>query len=239
MLIQDPVDQQPVQASTLRRPWWTRASGAHLLMVTAGIVAFLANVAVLRSHEDTVDVAVASTDLDEGSRIEPGTHLRFVAVHGDADALDGLVTRAEVSSKADQRILATSVRAGEMLIESQLVRAATRTGLRLFSISIRPERAVGGDVEVGDRIDVITVDTGGAEYVSSGLEVVGVADTQRGAFSAAGAFFVTVAVDDRQVLRLAEAADSSEIMIVRSTGAPPPRPSDVDTGSVAPKNAVP
>ena len=39
------------------------------------------------------------------------------------------------------------MRSGEMLLESELVRGATGTGLRLFSIPIRPEKAVdGGDV---------------------------------------------------------------------------------------------
>ena len=43
--------------------------------------------------------------------------------------------------------------------------------------------------------------------------------------------YVTVAVDDEQVLELAEAAENSEVMIVRSTGAPPPRSNRDHAGS--------
>ena len=208
-------------------------------MVAAGILAFLANLAVLRSYDESVQVAVASTDLDAGIQIDPASHIRYVDIRGDSEVLDGLVSSGEVASKAAGRIVASTVRSGEMLLESELVRAATGTGLRLFSIPIRPEKAVGGDVSVGDRIDVITVDDGGAGYVVSGIEVVGVPAEQRGAFAASSSFYVTVAVDDEQVLELAEAAENSEVMIVRSTGAPPPRSNRDHAGSDGSETELP
>ena len=50
-----------------RRPWYTRVSGTHLVVVAAGLLALVANLAVLRSADDRVGVVVAGTELGPGT----------------------------------------------------------------------------------------------------------------------------------------------------------------------------
>lgn len=227
MLIEESPDRTVEASSITKRPWWTRASGAQMLMVTVGIVAFIANLAVLRSSDDTVPVAVAAADIPAGTRVDPDTHIAYVSLPVDGAGLAPLVTGSEVASLAAGRVLTSSMREGDVFVESDLVSAATAEGLRAMSIPVRLENAVGGDIVAGDRVDVIAVSAGVARYVASDIEVLGVPGERRGAFSTSGAFFVTVAVDDAQVLELSEAA-SSDVRIVKSTGAAPPRPTVPD-----------
>lgn len=222
MLIEESPDRTVEPPSITKRQWWTRASGAQVLMVTVGIVAFIANLAVLRSADDSVLVAVAAVDITAGTRVAPDTHIAFVSLPADGAGLAPLVTGSEVASAAAGRVLTASMREGDVFVESDLLPAATTGGLRAMSIPVRPEHAVGGDIVSGDRVDVIVVSAGIARYVVSDIEVLGVPGERRGAFSTSGAFFVTVAVDDSQVLEISEAA-SSDVRIIKSTGAAPPR----------------
>lgn len=224
MLIEEAPDRVADPPPITRRPWWTRASGAQLLMVTAGIIAFIANLAVLRSADETVVIAVAAADITAGTRIDPDRHIDYLQIGVDGTGLAPLVTGGEVASLAAGRVVTSSMREGDVFVESDLVPAATGDGLRAMSIPVRLENAVGGDIVAGDRIDVIVVTAGVPRYVVSGIEVLQVPGERRGAFSTSGAFFVTVAVDESQVLELS-AASSSDVRIAKSTGAVPPRSS--------------
>lgn len=229
MLIDESPDRTVDPPPIARRPWWTRASGAQVLMVTVGIIAFVANFALLRSADDTILVAVAASDLAAGTRVDPDRHIGFVSIGVDDVGLAPLVTGVEVGPLAAGRILTSSMREGDVFVESDLVPAATMDGLRAMSIPLRLESAVGGDVVAGDRIDVIAVSAGAARYVAGDLEVLQVPGERRGAFSTSATFFVTVAVDESQVLDLSAAAASSDIRIAKSTGA----------GSSAPAEELP
>lgn len=222
MLIDESPDRKVDLPPISTRPWWTRASGAQVLMVTAGIIAFIANLAVLRSTDDTVLVAVAAADITAGTRVDPDRHIAYLSVGVEGVGLAPLVTGGEVASLAAGKILTSSMREGDVFVESDLVPAATGDGLKVMSIPLRLENAVGGDIVAGDTIDVIAVTAGVARYVVNDIEVIQVPGERRGAFSTSGAFFVTVAVDDSQVLELSAAAASSDVRIAKSTGAVSP-----------------
>jgi hypothetical protein len=49
------------------RRWWTRLSSAHILIFSAGTLAFIANLAVLRPPALPPNVAVATRDLLPGT----------------------------------------------------------------------------------------------------------------------------------------------------------------------------
>ncbi len=93
-----------------------------------------------------------------------------------------------------------------------------------MSIPVPREKAVGGGLRVGDRVDVIDVVDGEAAFVMADAQVVSVssAATSGGITSgAAGDFFVVVEVDARQALAVAEALADGKVDVVRSTGAEP------------------
>ena len=206
-----------------KRPWWSRASAAQIFMIVAGILAFIANLAILRAREDVVLVAVAATDINAGVTIQESVHIEYVELNGSDDVLAPLVTAEEVPAITGS-ILSSPIQAGEMFVESELVESVNPIDQRAIALAVGRDHAVGGDISVGDRVDVIWVDDDVARYVVTGIEVIDTTNNERtgGAFSASQSFSITVAVDDIQALKLAEALNSGQIEVVRSTGADAP-----------------
>jgi Flp pilus assembly protein CpaB len=206
-----------------RRPWWSRASAAQIFMVVAGILAFIANLAILRAREEVVLVAVAATDINAGVAIDDAIHVEYVELNGTDDVLAPLVTSEELVGLSGF-ILSSPMRAGEMFIQSELVASVNPIDQRAIALAVGRDHAVGGDISIGDRVDVIWVVDDVARYIVTGVEVIDTTSSERsgGAFSASQTFSLTVAVDDFQALRLAEALNSGQIEVVRSTGAEAP-----------------
>ena len=204
------------------RRWWTRLSSAHILIFAAGALAFIANLAVLRPSEIPPSVAVAATDLLPGTVFDPEVHVDYVPMATDTEVLARLVTEDSAASLAGH-VIANRVSGGSVVALDALAAGTGADGRRLMSLPIAPERAAGGALSIGDRVDVIASGDGTARYVVTGLEVVGVPETGTGSFSATGAYHVVVAVDASAALQLAVAMDTSAIQMVRSTGSPPPQ----------------
>lgn len=217
------VDERVERLPVTRRPWWSRVSAAQIFMVVAGILAFIANLAILRAREEVTLVAVAATDINAGVAILEAVHVGYVELNGADEALAPLVTIDEIGD-LEGHILTSPVRAGDTFIQSDLVASVNPIDQRAIALAVGRDHAVGGDISIGDRVDVIWVDDGVARYVVTGVEVIDTTNDQRtgGAFSASQAFSITVAVDDVQALELAQALNSGQIEIVRSTGADAP-----------------
>lgn len=84
---------------------------------------------------------------------------------------------------------------------------------------------MGGDIAVGDVVDVIDVVDGSPTYVVAGVQVIDVASegSSRGLSGSGGpgGYFVVVQVDADQALALAGAMEDGGVQVVRSTGAEP------------------
>lgn len=223
MVAQETIDSGVGPLTPIKRPWWSRASAAQIFMIVAGILAFIANLAILRARDEVTLVAVAAADINAGVAIDESLHVEYVELNGDSAALGSLVTSTEIGGYSG-RILSSPMKAGEMFVESELVRSATPLDQRAIALAVGSDHAVGGEVGVGDRVDVIWVKDDIAIYVVAGVEVIDTSARERtgGAFSSNQSFSITVAVDDVQALRLAEALNSGQIEVVRSTGAEAP-----------------
>ena len=223
IVTQEAFDGSAEPLAITKRPWWSRASAAQVFMIVAGILAFIANLAILRAREDVVLVAVAADAINAGVAIDESIHVRYVELNGSDDALAPLITVDEMAS-LEHFILASPMNAGEMFIRSDLVESVNPIDRRAIALAVGRDHAVGGEVRVGDRVDVIWVVDDVAVYVVTGVEVIDTSSSDRsgGAFSASQTFSLTVAVDDVQALQLAEALNSGQIEIVRSTGAEAP-----------------
>lgn len=224
MVAQESIDGSVESLRAAKRPWWSRASAAQIFMIVAGILAFIVNLTILRARDDVTLIAVAATDINAGVTIDEASHITYVEINGDGDSISPMLTVAEVETYAG-RILSSPMRAGDLFIESELVLAATPLDQRAIALAVGRDHAVGGEIGIGDRVDVIWVNDDVAEYVVTGVEVIDTSASERsgGAFSANQTFSITVAVDDVQALRLAEALNSGQIEVVRSTGAETPR----------------
>ncbi|MBW3620931.1 MAG: hypothetical protein KY461_11845 [Actinobacteria bacterium] len=210
----------PPRAS--RRRIGSRLSTGHVVMIVAGLVAAMANLAVVRAGSATVPVVVARADIPIGVAVTPDL-LRTVDARLDADVLATLVTPASVRTGAlEGHVTATPVRAGSPLRLTDLRPAATgEPGLRRIAIPVRPEAAVGGAIEVDDRIDVIQVVDGEPRYLVSNARVLARAERTGTALGAVTGFHVTIGVDAETALCLAAAIESGGLTLVLSTGQEP------------------
>ena len=213
--------ETPVPAGSSRRSLLSRLSIGHVVMILAGLVAILLNLAFLRSTSDTVQVLVAADVLPAGRILTPAD---FDTVEiGDAGSLTGGLITATGASELGGAILSRPIAAGEPIRRSDLRPAATTDGMREYSLELAASEAAGGRISSADVVDVIaTIDTR-SFYVASTVEVVAVTGSDS-PLDVGDRLIVVLNVDDRTALELASAQAAGSVAIVRATGAEPPGP---------------
>jgi Flp pilus assembly protein CpaB len=205
-----------------RRRVTSRLSAGHVVMIVAGLMAALANLAVIRSGSETVPVLVAREDIPLGATVT-ADQLRTVDARLDAGVLATLVLPGDVAAGGlDGQVTATTIPAGSPVRRTDLRPAATsEPGLRRMAVPVRREAAVGGALAVDDRIDVIQVVDGIPRYVVADARVLAVPESGTGALGATGSFYVTIGVDTDTALCLSAAIEAGGLTIVLSTGQEP------------------
>ncbi len=204
------------EVAPTRSPF-SRLSFGHMIMITAGLLAFLLNVFLLRSNEDTIQVLVAGNEISAGSRLVVAD---IDSIQVDADSpFAARVLNPETIDVFLGQIVTRDIAAGSPLLSDDLRPSAAPDAGRAMSIPISPSQAVAADIRRGDTVDVLSVVDGLAQYVAAGLEVLSVADPGDGRLANTSDFSVTVAVQDTTALSIATALDVGEVHLIRSTGA--------------------
>jgi Flp pilus assembly protein CpaB len=170
--------------------------------------------------EAGVRVFVAAADLDAG-HVLGRDDLTVTEVRAPRRVVAGL-ERADRRAPVG-RVLRTRVRAGAV-IPIDALGAALPAG-RDVTIPVTPEHALGGDIRVGDRVDVFATFDKGTD-VARTLTVARSA-TVRGVTRSDGLFgqqeggltAVTLAVDPDAAIGVAFAARNGELDVVRARGA--------------------
>ena len=209
----DPLAVEPAP----RRPLLARLSLGHVIMVLAGLLAFLLVLVVLRERGETFQIAVTAAQVDAGTALQR-SDIRYATL-GDADEqlLQTFLTPDEIVAVIDEGWIATrSIAPGVALTADDFRLEAMASNYRAMSLPVASSHAVNGAIVAGDRVDIIAVDRGIAAYVAVDVEVISVSAATS---STRSGFALTVAVDDATSLRLAAAINSAAIEVVRSTGA--------------------
>lgn len=202
-----------------RRALRTRLASGHVLMILAGALTFVLVASALRSRDATVEVVVASADVAPGAAVEVAS-TRTATLPASSGLRESLISPAALG--AERWVATRRIVAGEPLLRSALAQAAAPNGLRAMSVPVSVDHAAGGELAVGDRVDVISSEGAQAIYVVRNAEVIGVAPRRGSAgfsSSSTGAFFVTIAVEAEPALRLASAVRAGKIDVLRTTGA--------------------
>ena len=194
-----------------------RPSLSHLAIAVAVVLAFVLNYLALQSREATTLVAIAESSIAAGSSLTPDL-VRFAPLPADFEGIGHLVREADLAD-LEGWIVGRSVREGELIDRSLVVRPGTGDGLRTMSIPVPIEHAAGATLVVGDRVDVISIVGEEPVFVATDLEVVSIADSTQTGLSATGPYHVVVGVSPQQALALARAIADGSLEIVRSTGA--------------------
>lgn len=189
-----------------------RVSGAHLLMLIAGTLAFALVLVVLRDRSALVTVAVAGTDLEPGVALGQEA-VDVVELPAAVGELGGLIDPGLFAADSTWRV-AAHVPGGALLRSSDIV-PGSPDRRRLMSFAVESSQAVGGAVEPGDLIDVVTVRDGEAAFAVTG---VAVASVEAGPGVGRGGVTLTVVVAPGQELHIAEALASGDLHIVRALG---------------------
>lgn len=192
-----------------------RVSASLGVAVVAGILAMLFTLAAGRQG-DAAQVAIAARDIRPGERLSVDD-LRYADISTSDSVLAGLVPRSEARSLVGQ-VAVQPIGAGTMVARSALAPEAGPDQQRAMSFAVEAERAVGGALRTGDRIDVI--DGSLPAYVLTGAEILAVVRPSSGALTAQRGYSITVAVDEQSALRLAAAIQAGKLEVVRATGAP-------------------
>lgn len=188
-------------------------------MVVAGLVAAGANLAVLQGGRERVEVMVAARDLRAGEPVTPD-RLEARSVPLDGTILEALLVPGDLDGTP--MVTATALPAGTPLRDADLRPVVAPAGKRRMSLPVDPARAVGGRIEVGDRVDVIHIVDGVARYVVSGAPVLEV-NRPRGPLTLGETdrLSLTITVDTGAALCLARAIEDGSVDVVVSTGQQP------------------
>ncbi|HEY3834198.1 MAG TPA: RcpC/CpaB family pilus assembly protein [Acidimicrobiia bacterium] len=194
-----------------------------MVVVLAGLLGGVLTLASLRADAHEVRVVVAAHDLRVGARLEPGD-VRSVAVRGDIDNLGALVRDSHAAGLVGH-VVTAPVRRGDPLRGSDFV-VATPNNARVMSFTVDESDAVAGDLQAGDRIDVVAIshDTKDAGYVLVDAPVLAAAH----AGGASGplhtndsGIVITVSVSAEDALRLAGAQADARVIVIDATGTAP------------------
>jgi Flp pilus assembly protein CpaB len=183
----------------------------------AAVLAFTLNYLALQGRDATTLVAIADTSIAAGTPLTSDS-IRFVSFPADFEGLDHLVRESGLED-LEGWIVARSVREGELIHRSLVIRPGAGDGLRTMSIPVPAEHAAGATLVVGDRVDVISMVGDEPVFVATDLEVVSIADTTQTGLSGVGPYHVVVGVSQEQALALARAIADGSLEVLRSTGA--------------------
>lgn len=190
------------------------------MAVLCGIVATIIYAASLSSRGGE-PVAVATRPIVGGEALTP-RDFRFIDATLPAQARSRMLGRAEVAAIVGQ-VARHSIDEGALVAKADVAAAAAPSRQRAVSVPLDPERAVGGRLTRGDVVDVVDATSGEGIYIVTDAEVLDVgieSGSRSSASSTSGRYAVTLAVDEREALRVSAAVNSDKVYLVRSTGAP-------------------
>ena len=196
-----------------------RFGTAHLIAVAAGLVAALLLLSWTRSQDQVLSVVVAANEIGVGATVG-AADLRRVEIPAAASIATSIVPGVELETLVGQ-VSTRSILIDEPILRSDLRRAASNTGLRAMSISLPPSNAVGGDLAVGDLVDVLVVSDDTSRFVAEQVPVLDLpAQVTTGLVASASTWWVTLGVEGVEALEIADGVERGTIYLLRSNGSP-------------------
>ena len=201
-------------SSLLARPALTLRAALGGLLVTVALL----GVSQAYAHADrtpSTSYVVAAHPLAPGAVLEP-SDLDLVA----ADLPSTVASRAFTTTAVlDGAVLLAPLAPGEPLLLSQVLPAGTSPAEGAdVSFAITTDRALGGSIRAGERVDLIaTLPGGDTSQVADGAVVIETRTETDGLLTETGRLLLTVRLQAQaEVLGLVEAVDEGQLTVVRS-----------------------
>jgi hypothetical protein len=205
----------------MRKPRGNLSERITLTMIVgtlALLLAFVLVIAVLRDRREMVAVVVPSVRIPAGAVID-ATNARVVDIPASVTFSNQIIDAGRLD---DGLVAGRTLEIGEPITVSAIGEGATRPIGRLMPLPISSWGLTGGELEVGDEIDVIDTRNDTAVFVMTGAVVI---DRSSSTGSTGGLaanrdeLWVSIEVTSDQALQLAEVINAKSFLIVRSTGA--------------------
>jgi Flp pilus assembly protein CpaB len=207
----------PTSAPAVAKRSGPNISSSWIIMVLSFLIAVVVYLFVTNTETNKVAVAVATKDLSAGAQLE-SDDMRMIEVTLDSPQLNRLVLWADRNQYVGYTVAGPIVE-GDMITKAQVRREATANGLDAMSVPISKTRAVGGELAIGDRVDIIDNSVSPSIYAAENVEVIGVKEgASGGALAAAEGFHILVAISPDQALTLSKAIENNKMDVVRATG---------------------
>ena len=192
-------------------------------MLLAGLLGALLTLSLLHASNDTTPMLAAAHDIAPGTVVDSSV-LRTAHIHADAATLATLFRSRDLDAVRGH-VAIEAIPAGALVTRAAIRAAARGEAPRAMSFPIPRSRAVGGALDVGDRVDVLAVQrtTGRSGYVATNLQVLAFSGRVAGPLQGSDDASVTIAVDSAAAARVASALETGTITLVRATGASPLR----------------
>ncbi len=204
---------------TLGRRVRARFGTAHLMAVAAGLLTAVLLLSWTRGQEELVSVVLAADDIRAGTLIE-AADLMVAEVPSDPILAAAIYPAASLQGLVGQ-VATRSVASAEPILRSDVRPVAAEAGRRAMSFALPPANAVGGDLTVGDAVDVLVVTGTGTRFVAEAVPVLALPETSgSGLVGSASAWWVVLAVEDGEALEIADGVENGTVYLLRSTGTP-------------------
>jgi Flp pilus assembly protein CpaB len=198
---------------------WARFGTAHLIAVAAGLVTAVLLLSWTRGQEDLTSVVLAASEIRAGTIIEAGD-LRVAEIPSDPTVVDAVYSADSLDGLVGQ-VAARSISESEPILRSDARPVAADEGLRAMSVPLPLANAVGGDLAVGDEVDVLVVRDTGTRFVAGAVPVLALPNTDAsGLVGATSEWWVVLAVEDAEALEIADGVENGTVYLLRSTGTP-------------------
>lgn len=197
----------------------TRFGTAHLVAVVAGLVTAVLLLSWTRGQDEVVPVLVAAEEIRAGALLD-SSDLRLTEIAADSAVVPALLSGAELEAVSGQ-VATRSIAPDEPILRSDLRPVVAEGGRRAMSFPLPQANAVGGDLVVGDEVDVLVVTDEGTRFVAENIPVLAVPEgSESGLVAGSSAWWVVLAVEDRDALEIADAVEHGTVYLLRSTGTP-------------------
>jgi Flp pilus assembly protein CpaB len=202
-----------------RRPLPSGRAVVGGLLVTLAAVGAYAAAGTVDDHPSSA-YAVVTADVAAGAQLDAGD-LDLVPL--DLPAAQRRVSFTDLGV-LDGATALGPLGAGQLVQSSDVAKPFGGPGLASISMPVEPARALNGDLQRGDRVDVIvTTDAGAAPAtttVTTAAVVVDVVAPDQG-LGVSGEVAVTLAVPPEDLEALAQAGATGTVTLARTTGVAP------------------
>ena len=196
-----------------------RFGTTHFVAVGAGLLTALLLLSWTQGREQLISVVLAAEDIRAGTSVE-AVDLRLTEIPADSSVATVIVP-ATAADRLVGQVAVRFIAAGEPILRSDLRPVVTADGRRAMSISLPRANAVGGDLVVGDQVDVLVVSDERTRFVAEDVPVLGLPpEGQSGLVGGSSGWWVVLAVEDLDALEIADGVEHGTIYLLRSTGTP-------------------